>query len=313
MGFRFRKSLKIAPGVRWNLGLSGSSVSIGRRGASVNFSKRGARMTVGIPGTGISYSERVGGGSRKMAQTAAALPLPPATPEVNPDAMGVSPIPWKGVLGVISVGVLVLWPVWGLLGLLATMVIPSRTTLARRELTKRLTQFQEAAGGLQTSRSLADIDRVLALPATLNLPADYASGIVGQLEAVRELTVLEEAGGQLVPVEGATDVLGPERCYFLAAVFLDKHGKDENGTVYFGQERLLFIGDSRIDIPWARISSVERDDNTVVVQRTDRQTPYNFIFDASALAVKAEWVAVKLVNSDSPPTSDAGSVGSISE
>jgi hypothetical protein len=56
MGWRFRKSIKILPGVRWNLGKKGSSVSVGRRGMSVNFSKRGTRTTVGIPGTGLSYT-----------------------------------------------------------------------------------------------------------------------------------------------------------------------------------------------------------------------------------------------------------------
>jgi hypothetical protein len=56
MGFRFRRSIKIAPGFRINLSKRGPSLSVGSRGASVNFSARGARSTLGIPGTGISYS-----------------------------------------------------------------------------------------------------------------------------------------------------------------------------------------------------------------------------------------------------------------
>lgn len=56
MGFRFRKSFKIAPGIRLNLSKSGVSTSIGGKGATVNVSKRGVRSTVGIPGSGISYS-----------------------------------------------------------------------------------------------------------------------------------------------------------------------------------------------------------------------------------------------------------------
>lgn len=59
MGFRFRKSVKIAPGVRINVGKKGSSVSIGGKGATVNFSKKGTRTTVGIPGTGISYTKNL--------------------------------------------------------------------------------------------------------------------------------------------------------------------------------------------------------------------------------------------------------------
>lgn len=60
MGFRFRKSVKVLPGVKLNISKSGISTSVGRRGATVNFSKRGTRTTVGIPGTGISYSTMVG-------------------------------------------------------------------------------------------------------------------------------------------------------------------------------------------------------------------------------------------------------------
>lgn len=70
MGLRFRKSIKVLPGVKLNISKSGISTSVGRRGATVNFSKRGTRATVGIPGTGISYSTMVGkrkSGSRKSS------------------------------------------------------------------------------------------------------------------------------------------------------------------------------------------------------------------------------------------------------
>lgn len=57
MGFRFRKSIKLAPGVRLNITKKGiSSVSVGKRGATVNVGKKGTRGTVGIPGSGLSYS-----------------------------------------------------------------------------------------------------------------------------------------------------------------------------------------------------------------------------------------------------------------
>jgi hypothetical protein len=59
MGFRFRRSIKLAPGIRLNVSKSGVSASIGRRGATVNISEKGTRATVGIPGTGISYSEKL--------------------------------------------------------------------------------------------------------------------------------------------------------------------------------------------------------------------------------------------------------------
>ncbi|EMF5518819.1 DUF4236 domain-containing protein [Acinetobacter baumannii] len=57
MGFNFRKSLKIAPGIRLNLGKKGvSSVSVGTKGARVSIGKKGTRTTVGIPGTGLSHT-----------------------------------------------------------------------------------------------------------------------------------------------------------------------------------------------------------------------------------------------------------------
>ena len=63
MGFRFRRSVRPLPGVRLNFSKSGISTSLGGRGATINLGKRGARTTVGLPGTGISYSQQLGGAS----------------------------------------------------------------------------------------------------------------------------------------------------------------------------------------------------------------------------------------------------------
>lgn len=60
MGFRFRKSFKIIPGVRLNIGKKGLSTTVGGRGLSVNIGKKGAYLNAGIPGTGISYREKIG-------------------------------------------------------------------------------------------------------------------------------------------------------------------------------------------------------------------------------------------------------------
>lgn len=62
MGFRFSRRIRIAPGIRVNLGKSGFSLSAGVRGARVTVGRRGVRGTVGMPGTGISYTETSGGG-----------------------------------------------------------------------------------------------------------------------------------------------------------------------------------------------------------------------------------------------------------
>nr|WP_267957881.1 DUF4236 domain-containing protein [Rhodovulum sulfidophilum] len=57
---RFRKSIKVMPGVRLNVSGSGVSTSIGGRGATVNLSKRGVRSTLSVPGTGLSWSSQKG-------------------------------------------------------------------------------------------------------------------------------------------------------------------------------------------------------------------------------------------------------------
>lgn len=59
MGWRFRKSFKILPGVRLNVGKKGISTSIGPKGAKVNIGPNGTRFTANIPGTGLSYTTRL--------------------------------------------------------------------------------------------------------------------------------------------------------------------------------------------------------------------------------------------------------------
>ena len=64
MGFRYRKSLRLARGMRLNLtGRGLSSFSVGRPGSTLNFGRNGVRGTVGIPGSGLSYSSRLSSGS----------------------------------------------------------------------------------------------------------------------------------------------------------------------------------------------------------------------------------------------------------
>ena len=68
MGFRFRKSIKVAPGVRLNLNKKSAGVTFGGKGIHYTINSKGKRTTtVGIPGTGISYST-TSGGKKEMAQ-----------------------------------------------------------------------------------------------------------------------------------------------------------------------------------------------------------------------------------------------------
>ncbi len=59
MGLRFRKSFKLAPGLRLNMSKSGFGFSVGPRGASVSFGPRGTYQNINLPG-GFSFRNRVG-------------------------------------------------------------------------------------------------------------------------------------------------------------------------------------------------------------------------------------------------------------
>lgn len=75
MGFRFRRTIKLIPGVRLNFGKRGASVSVGGRGANVTLGQKGTRTTVGLPGTGISHTsyEKWDTGNRRQSA------VPPAS------------------------------------------------------------------------------------------------------------------------------------------------------------------------------------------------------------------------------------------
>lgn len=73
MSLRFRRSIKLAPGIRWNFSGSGSSWTIGPRGASIGIGKRGMHLNSGIPGTGLySRSRLTGAPSPQRAASAPA-------------------------------------------------------------------------------------------------------------------------------------------------------------------------------------------------------------------------------------------------
>ena len=84
MGLRFRKSIKIAPGVRLNIGKKSAGISIGGKygGISMN-SKTGMRARVSAPGTGLSYSAKIG--ERENAIKGSIETNNPATPTSKPD------------------------------------------------------------------------------------------------------------------------------------------------------------------------------------------------------------------------------------
>jgi hypothetical protein len=71
MGFRYRRRVKIAPGVHLNFGKRGTSVSLGGHGVTTNYSKRGRRTTYSLRGTGLSYTTK----TQKASGCGCAIPM----------------------------------------------------------------------------------------------------------------------------------------------------------------------------------------------------------------------------------------------
>lgn len=79
MGLRYRKSIKLAPGVKVNLNKNSTSVTFGGKGLHKTISSTGrTTTTVGIPGTGLSYSETK---TRKKSEN---VERPTELPDVGP-------------------------------------------------------------------------------------------------------------------------------------------------------------------------------------------------------------------------------------
>jgi hypothetical protein len=72
VGIRYRKSFKIAPGVKLNLNAKSASFTGGVHGAHVTYSSKGYRTTsAGLPGTGLFYRT-----TRKVARTSPSAAMP---------------------------------------------------------------------------------------------------------------------------------------------------------------------------------------------------------------------------------------------
>ncbi len=83
MGLRFRRSFKIAPGVRVNLNKKSASVSFGPKGMKHTVSTTGkSHTTVGIPGSGLSYTTSSGSSERPVSIPSAQRPTSPKSKAV---------------------------------------------------------------------------------------------------------------------------------------------------------------------------------------------------------------------------------------
>lgn len=97
MGWRYRKSFRLFPGVRINVSRRGVSTTIGVRGASVNLGPRGVYLNTGIPGTGIYNRQRIdipNATPHTQVPVQSFTPLfDPATPDISYYKLSELPLP----------------------------------------------------------------------------------------------------------------------------------------------------------------------------------------------------------------------------
>lgn len=139
MGLRFRKSIKILPGVKLNLGKKSAGVSVGTTGARYSVNSSGRKTsTVGIPGTGLSYSNSSGGGKKS-------------------DKSSKSVLPWRLIL---TVGILIFILIGGIAACTDSDDEPTTTTTAAETTTEAepesKTSILEAVAALSPHETTAE-------------------------------------------------------------------------------------------------------------------------------------------------------------
>lgn len=213
MGFRFRRSIRIAPGLRLNLSTRGIGLSAGVRGLRVGLGPRGPYVSAGIPGTGLYGYWPLGGRTRRGAPRRAGG-APEATPAPPPVCGRPLPAhPAAGWAGLLILGGLVLLftalaplGVFALLAAMALIALGSRTPAwrAHDEESRAMRLYRQglARGDLALlERALEHTMRCLALAPAAER-AHYVAGA-----CLLELDRPEEAVEHLKRVEGDNPAL----------------------------------------------------------------------------------------------------------
>jgi hypothetical protein len=85
MGIRFRRRVKLFPGVHLNFSLSGVSTTIGVPGLSLNFGRKGTYLNTGIPGTGLYSRQTIGGSHTEQKNRISNYSTPFPSPRLHQD------------------------------------------------------------------------------------------------------------------------------------------------------------------------------------------------------------------------------------
>ena len=218
MGFRFRRSFRIASGLRLNLSKRGIGLSTGVRGLRVGLGPRGPYVSAGIPGTGLygywPLGHRTG---RRTPQRAGAgrdpapAPQPPAAPPVCGRPLPAHPAAsWAGLL--LLGGLVLLLTALAPLGVLALvaavglMAFASRTpawaTYSEESRAVRLyRQGLERGDRARLERALEHARRCLTLTPAAERAHYVAGACLLELDRPKEALVhLERVEGDEAPL-----------------------------------------------------------------------------------------------------------------
>lgn len=303
MGFRFRRSVKIAPGIRWNFSKTGTSWSVGGRGFTTNFRKGRITRTVGIPGTGVSFRQDLTPGRRPLA-VAARASSPPADPSYWPGRFGApehnrtrTVTGWSAAglaLASIAMPPLVMPLAWAgaILSLGVCLAQPSPQTLVSRELGKRKSSWAEAVNSWDTNGGLPEVQRLLRKFEELELMPQEVGGSLTTLKATADLLTFEQqAGDKLTSIPNQEAIVDDDACFFVCDALYDKRGpNDETGALYITDRRVIFAGTSLLAIPWSKVFSTQREQSTLQIQQRGRKTPDLFVCNDLGSAMKADFV-----------------------
>lgn len=185
MGLYFRKSIKIAPGLRLNVSKRGTSVSIGPRGAKLNIGKRGTYVTTGIPGTGIYSRTKISGGSNRITNSVYSsnqLSDAEKFAKADPTAQGC------GLFAGCLVGALGLWLITGMFVAFLIMVIVGVVMAFIPSLIASNKNESVVDDGLSISQNSPD---------NTDVDVQYSKPIIEQVNALLERMDIAETESEL--------------------------------------------------------------------------------------------------------------------
>jgi hypothetical protein len=208
--------------------------------------------------------------------------------------------PKKSLTGWIAVVMLVgavVFPL-SILGAFAAGVgwlsMPSPGKRMADERDRRISRWRAKATTLPEGIGVEDLKELLSDFESLELVPSEGGKALEIIQGTVDFVLFKEkciGDGVLRPIAGLQDEVGSDTCFFASGALYDRRGpNDENGVVYVTAQRILFVGDSLMSVPWKKVFTVKREDKRLLVQRNDRQNPTVFELADLGDAMKAEFI-----------------------